>query len=294
MAGAIAQRPPARTTGRTYLFMAAGFAVLAGLLAFAALRDGGDGGASATGAIATLPRVVAIEDIPVRTRITEEMVRVQAIPTEGAQLSAFAVPESAIGLVTRFPIAANEQIGPQKVGVTFESGEEADTGLSFVIPPGYRAVSISISEPSAVAGLIVAGDRVDVIALFDEKLAGIEKAVTVLQNVEVLSVAQIAQEPVPPPVLTDEEAAAAESSDVVEAEAAADEGLGVRPIAPLPQPGARTITFAVLLEDAQMLALVEQHASWWLTLRAFDDDETVTLSDSSLLPLGVLHPDLRN
>lgn len=290
MAGAIAQRPPARTSGRAYLFMALGFAVLAGLLAFAALRDGGDSGSSATGAIATLPRVVAVEEIPARTRITADMLQVRAIPTEAALLGAFAAPDQAIGLVTRFPIAINEQISSQKVGATFEDGELADSALSFVIPEGYRAVSISVTESSAVAGLVVAGDRVDVIALFGDDLAGIEKAVTVLQNVEVLAVAQVAQQPVPPPVVTDGEVVPAESEVVV----ASDQALGVRPLAPVPQPSARTITLAVQPEDAQILALVEQHATWWLTLRAFDDDETTTLSDSSLLPLGVLHPDLRD
>ena len=76
--------------------------------------------------------------------------------------------------------------------------------------------------------------------------------------------------------------------------AADPEDLGVRPIAPEPQPSARSVTLAVQPQDAQTLALVEQHATLWLTLRPFDDAETVTVSDSDLLPLGVLHPDLRD
>ena len=282
----MAGRPPARTSGRMYLVLATGFAVLAGLLAFAALRD--DGSSTSTAAsVAALSRVVAIEDITARTRVTADMVEVRPIPTEAALVSAFAAPESVVGLVTRYPIAANEQIGPQKVGATFEDGDAADSGLSFVIPTGFRAVSISITESSAVGGLVVAGDHVDVIALFDTDLTGLEKAVLVIQNVEVLSVAQVAQEAVPPPATGDAELANADA-------ATAAGGLGVRPTELEAQPSARTVTLAVLPDDAQTLALVEQHATLWLTLRAFDDDETVIVRDADLLPLGVLHPDLRD
>lgn len=293
MAQAIAQRPPPRTSSRLYLVLATGFAIIAGLLAFAALRDSGASSstATATGA-ATLLRVVAVDDIPARTRLTAEMVAVQSISVEAALVNAFASSESVVEQVTRFPVAANEQIGPQKVGATFEDGVAADSGLSFVIPAGHRAVAISVTESSAVAGLIVAGDRVDVIALLDLDLAGLEKAVTVLQNVEVLSVAQVPQQAVPPPATAEEELAADATSS--EAAAAGTDSLGVRPLAPEPQPSARTVTLAVSPEDAQLLALVDKHATLYLTLRAFDDDETVTVSDSDLLPLGVLHPDLRD
>ena len=281
------------------MVLAVGFAIIAGLLVFAALSDGGGSSSStATSAgAATLLRVVAVDDIPARTRVTAEMVAVQPIPVEAALINAFASSESVVGQVTRFPIAANEQIGPQKVGATFEDGEAADSGLSFVIPAGHRAVSISVTESSAVAGLVVAGDRVDVLALLDLDLAGLEKAVTVLQNVEVLSVAQVAQRAVPPPATAEEEAAteaAATEAAASDAAVAGTDTLGVRPLAPEPQPSARTVTLAVSPEDAQLLALADQHATLWLTLRAFDDDETVTVSDSDLLLIGVLHPDLRD
>jgi pilus assembly protein CpaB len=266
-----------------YLVLATGFAVLAGLLAYAALRD--SGGSSGSTAVATLARVVASEDIPARTRITADMVEVRAIPAEAALLGSFTESGAVLGLVTRYPIAANEQIGPQKVGATLADAqtETLDSGLSFVIPQGFRGVAISVTESSAVGGLVVAGDHVDVIALFDKELTGLERAVTVIQNVEVLAVAQVAQEAVPPAV----EAEGDETG-------AASTGLGVRPLEPEPQPSARTVTLAVSPEDAQILALVEQNATLWLSLRAYEDDETPRITDSDLLPLGVLHPDLRD
>lgn len=283
MAEAIAGRPGVRTSGRMYLVLATGFAVLAGLLAYAALRD--SGGSSGSTAVATLARVVASEDIPARTRITADMVEVRAIPAEAALLGSFTESGAVLGLVTRYPIAANEQIGPQKVGATLADAqtESLDSGLSFVIPQGFRGVAISVTESSAVGGLVVAGDHVDVIALFDKELTGLEKAVTVVQNVEVLAVAQVAQEAVPPAIEEEGEEASATST-----------GLGVRPLEAEPQPSARTVTLAVSPEDAQILALVEQNATLWLSLRAYDDDETPRITDSDLLPLGVLHPDLRD
>ena len=185
-----------RVSGSWFMVFAIAFAALAGLLIFAVLQSD----RSETELVETRTVVVAAVEIPPRTAITSSMLRLQEVPVELAIERGYSDARPLVGLIARYPIAPNEQISELKVGAT-EPGElTTQDGLSFVVPTGMRAVGISISESSAVGGLILAGDRVDVIALWDEDLAGEEKAVTLLQNVEVLSVAQIAQEPVPPPV----------------------------------------------------------------------------------------------
>ncbi len=266
-----------------FTVFAVAFAALAGLLIFAVLQTE----RSESDVVETVPVVVAAQEIPPRTKITAAMLRIRDVPAEVAIERGFNDPRSLVGLIARYPIAANEQISVQKVGATESGDSNEQDGLSFVVPAGKRAVGITVTEQSAVGGLIIAGDRVDVIALFSENMAGDEKAVTILQDVEVLSVAQVAQEHVPPAVSLE----GADEED--EEDAARVERLGVRPIDPEPQPQARTVTLAVSPEDAQILALADQNSVLWLTLRAFDDNETVALREATLIPLGVLPAVLR-
>ncbi len=273
-----------RFPGSLFTIFAVAFAALAGLLIFAVLQSD----RSEPELVETRTVVVAAVEIPPRTAITSSMLRLQEVPLELAIERGYSDARLLVGLIARFPIAVNEQISEQKVGATAPGELATRDGLSFVVPHGMRAVGISISESSAVGGLILAGDRVDVIALWDEDLAGEEKAVTLLQDVEVLSVAQIAQEPVPPPA-----AGQTPSEDEDDDEDASSERLGLRPIDAEPQPKARTVTLAVSPEDAQILALIEQHTSLWLTLRAFEDGDLVSLEETTLVQLGALPPALR-
>ena len=69
-------------------------------------------------------------------------------------------------------------------------------GLPALIPNGYRAITIKVSEVKGVAGFIKPGDKVDVLGTFTvskmmgEKQVSVRKTVTVLQDVLVLASAQ--------------------------------------------------------------------------------------------------------
>jgi len=263
----------ARQGGRVYWFLAAGFAVLAALLTYATLQ--GSGATSGDGG-GTIARVVAAQQIPARTRIEASMLRVEQVPASSAVGSGFATSEPVVGLITRYPVAQREQLSAEKVGAAQVRSGGPDEALSFVVPRGQRAIAIEVTEQSAVGGLVVPGDRVDVIALFDDDLTRVESAVTVLQNVEVLAVAQEAQRPVPPSLTDAKDGTEAQSS------------LGVRPTETKAQPAARTVTLAVGPNDAQLVALAGEHGTLWLTLRGFEDLDTVELATSDLIPLGAL------
>lgn len=282
MATTTATPPRQERMGRVFLVLAIGLGLLAAALAAIALSEGGSSDSGERAAITTVTRVVAAEDIPARTRISPAMLRLEEVPISAVLEGSYIEIERVDGLVARYPIAAREQVTTHKVGATFND-LEATAGLSFVVPAGLRAVAIEVNEFNAVGGLVVAGDRVDVIALFDQEIAGIEKAVTILQDVEVAAVAQIAQRPVPPP---------STEGDTAE-DASIRSSAGLRPDDVEPNPTLRTVTLLVTPDDAQLLALAGFEAELWLSLRGFEDSEQQTLVERDLLEVGVLPPSLR-
>jgi len=95
-----------------------------------------------------------------------------------------------IGAVTRRPFAADEPIVAADVVKPSER-----QFLSAVLKPGTRAVSISVDAPQSVAGLVLPGDRVDVIltqslAEPGGDVARKTVAETVLRDVRVIAVDQ--------------------------------------------------------------------------------------------------------
>ncbi len=248
--------------------------VLAAVFTIVAIKSAGGGGGDGASAPATASEVVvAGQDIPAGTEITAAHLQAIDVPTNLVVLGAFTEIDLLIGETSRVPIAKGEQITRSKVGV---QSVEAD-GLEFVVPKGMRAISVDVNEVRGVGGLLLAGNRVDVIAvaeakdLLTEETPGIKQefdiAFTVLQNVEVLSVAQKAQTAVPP---LEEDAA---SEGAAEATTAADTAnSGQRPDDAKPQPDARTVTLAVTSEQAQLLALIDKEGDIWLSLRRFGED----------------------
>ena len=98
-----------------------------------------------------------------------------------------------------------------------------------------------------------------------------------MQNVEVLSVAQEAVEPIPVTSAT---------TGVGEEEAAAGGGLrGQRSDDVERQPSARSVTLAVTPEQAQLLASLQSQADVeiWLALRPVDDNAIPELNETNLL-----------
>ncbi len=103
--------------------------------------------------------VVAAGDIPAFTPITAEMVRIKQVPQgTGHPLAAHTLQE-VIGYVTESDILEGEELLPAKL----KQPGQPDSGLSYVIPDGMRAVTVAVDEISGVAGFLQRGDYVDVI-----------------------------------------------------------------------------------------------------------------------------------
>lgn len=71
-----------------------------------------------------------------------------------------------VGMIARRPLVEGE---PVSAATTFRP--EASGVLAGLLAPGMRAVSIAITNPSAVSGFITPGDRVDVVLATDIKKA---------------------------------------------------------------------------------------------------------------------------
>ncbi|MEA4915788.1 MAG: Flp pilus assembly protein CpaB [Christensenella sp.] len=104
--------------------------------------------------------VVAAVDIPAFTPITSDMVTFQQIPQGYAHPLAARTVEEVVGLVTESEIVAGEEMLPSKL----KQFGETDSGLSYVVPEGMRAVTVAVDEVSGVAGFLQRGDYVDVIS----------------------------------------------------------------------------------------------------------------------------------
>jgi pilus assembly protein CpaB len=261
----LAERP-----GRSLLLLALLFAVVAAVLVFVALNNGG-GNEETTAGGATTKVVVAAHDIAARTTLDGSMLEVADVPTGSVLDGTFSNIDDLDGQVTRYPLVRGEQVVASNVGVQ----KNDEKGLSFVVPPGMRGFSIQVSEESSAGGLILPGDLVDVIGILQEDTVGVDKAVTLVQGVEVLAVAQEAQEPIPAARATGTPTPSAVSGT-----------LGERPSDVAPNPGARTVTLAVTQEQAQLLALVQSKGELALSLRSFGDKEPVSPPETNLIPWG--------
>jgi len=262
------------------LFVAAVlFAGIAALLVFVALQNN-DGGGGGTAAPIALDAVVATRDIPANTEVTLDMIEVRALPEASVLEGTYGDVQAVAGLATRVPVEAGEQITIRKVGA---GAVEDVEDVSLVLPSGRRGFAVEVTEVTSVGGLLLAGNFVDVIAVFDDgalngqaqiATGGVPRigAVTLLQDVEVIAVAQEAQQPVPA------------ANDAEEPGAT---GLrGQRPDDAERQPEARSITLSVSADEAQLLALVQERGGViWLSLRAAGDHERVPVAPVELLRL---------
>ncbi len=104
--------------------------------------------------------VEASQDIPAYSEITADMVTLVQVPEGSAHPKAARSADEVVGYVTESLIVAGEEILPEKL----KRPGESDSGMSYIIPEGMRAVTISVDEISGVAGFLQRGDYVDVIA----------------------------------------------------------------------------------------------------------------------------------
>jgi pilus assembly protein CpaB len=131
---------------------------------------------------ATVPVVVAAQDMDVGTVVEDAFVRVVDWPGAALPAGYASSPAEVVGRGVIVPIRTNEPFLPQKL-----ASEELGRGLAMIIPEGFRAVSVPVNDVVSVAGWVRPGTRVDVLVTLNSVLNQQEPITQiVLQNVQVL------------------------------------------------------------------------------------------------------------
>src|SRR3990170_6791735 len=109
--------------------------------------------------VPTQPIVVAAANLQLGAELKKEDLQVISFPQGKGPEGAFANPSEIIGRGLIVPVVKNEPILAAKL-----ASKEAGSGLPPVIHEGMRAVSVRVNEVIGVAGYVLPGSRVDVIA----------------------------------------------------------------------------------------------------------------------------------
>jgi pilus assembly protein CpaB len=231
--------------------------------------------------------VVARQDIPARTKITASMVEVRLLSTDVRSALGYTDVTGVVNRITRFPIAANEQILSNKIVDVSPAAAASSRSLAFIVPTGQRAMAVTVKPVSTAGGLVLPGDYIDIIGVFDvdfrssltdptaRQKVSTYYANTLMQAKEVLAVSQTIVDAVP------------------ESTPGAEGGARARNSEAKPDPQAVTITLAVTPDEAEKLFLAEKNGDLRFTVRNFSDSEerpVTPITNGDLLPPNLPNP----
>jgi pilus assembly protein CpaB len=133
--------------------------------------------------VPTQPVVVAATDLQLGTALKKDDLQVIAFPQGSAPEGSFSQPADILGRGLIMPLVKNEPVLAAKL-----ASKEAGAGLPPVIPEGMRAVSVRVNEVVGVAGYVLPGNRVDVVATASPTESRSDTtSKVVLTNVQVLT-----------------------------------------------------------------------------------------------------------
>jgi pilus assembly protein CpaB len=126
--------------------------------------------------------VVASRDIAPGETLDAEDLTVARVESKNAPANIASNPSTLFNRVAKIQIPKGQIIHELLLAEAGVSG-----GLPGVIRPGYRAMTIEVNEFTGVAGLLQPGNRIDVLARFNDGENG-QTTRTVVQNVEIIAV----------------------------------------------------------------------------------------------------------
>ncbi|MBW1991452.1 MAG: Flp pilus assembly protein CpaB [Deltaproteobacteria bacterium] len=136
--------------------------------------------------VALKPVVVAAKDIGPAVALSKEQLVVRRWPRESCPRGSFSKVEEVAGRVTAYPFGAGEPILEVKL-----APPGMPPGLTALVAPEKRAMTVKVDEASGVAGFLAPGNRVDVVATVDRGAFKDDPiAKVILQNLRVLGTGQ--------------------------------------------------------------------------------------------------------
>jgi pilus assembly protein CpaB len=168
-----------------FVILAAMGAVLAAIVVFTAIsrRESEVQRAMAH----TVEVVVAAKDIPLGAKLATDDVKLIRWARDSVPEGAFTDPQAVAGSFAKGEFVANEPL----VGSKLFMGEKTSGVMPLLIPPGMRAMSMPVDEVADIAGFVEPHTRVDIlVAVTGTGPNQGSFSRIVLQNIEVLAVAQ--------------------------------------------------------------------------------------------------------
>lgn len=183
-----------------------------------------------------VPVVIAKVTISKDTPIKAEQLKVENLPGQYVHPNTMHSVKDVVGKIATSNIISGETILESKL----VSASDKANRLAYAIPGSKRAVSVPINEISGVSGFIKVGDRVDIMATLDLPAPNslpndkpIASTILTLQNIEVLAIG--------------------DNPESIDKKNPA---------------GAKTLTLAVSLQEAQPLVLASERGNLRILLRS--------------------------
>lgn len=198
--------------------------------------------------------IAAARDMPAGTRLRKGDVKLVKVGDKDIPKGAITDEKAALDHALLFPLSVNETVTVAKIANGIE-------GVSALIEPGKRAVSVPITDISGAAGLILPRSHVDVLFTRPGNMAE-AVTTTVLQDAVVLSVGRVTE-------VTATPAAPGGSSSSTPTT-----------VAP-PSTQTRAVTLLVTPEQAEKIELAKNQGKISLSLRNPLDRDTMTDSGAT-------------
>jgi pilus assembly protein CpaB len=186
--------------------------------------------------------VVAAYDLPLGTKIEPGELKLAKWSGDSIPQGAYRNQSQVVGNYVKNSFVANEPIVANKLFI----GEKTAGVMPLLIPFGMRAVSVPVDEVSDIAGFVLPHTRVDVLVALSQNNSSQPFSKIVLQNVEVLAVAQ-------------------------EIEMKNDKPTPVK-----------VVTLLVAPHEAERLSLASREGTLRLAMRNFNDNKIVLTSGSDI------------
>ncbi|MGR4068938.1 Flp pilus assembly protein CpaB [Halomonas sp. LR3S48] len=140
--------------------------------------------------------VVAALQIPFGTTVQASDLKTLRLPPDSVPPGSFNDIENVVGRVSNQVIYAGEILHEGRVAEHL-----GGSALAALLDPGKRAMSVRVDDVVGVAGFLLPGNRVDVVSTRNDGNRNSVESKTVLQNLKVLAVDQIASQERDGPVI---------------------------------------------------------------------------------------------
>jgi len=226
----------------------------AGLLSWMIFRR-----ATAPSSHDTVQVVAAARELPLGRRLVAADLKLAEVARKDLPAGHIVNTSDVVERAVLVPLSPNELVLEGKL-----APKQGGEGLTAIIEPGKRAVTVQVNETISVAGFVQPGSKVDV--MFTRALpSGDGAAITILQNATVLAYGRNLQRPAAKP--------------------------GETAPAPVPTGALATVTLLVTPDDATRLALATQRGKIQLALRNPLDAQTPEASPVFSDDLGIWEQD---